>query len=301
MYDIAIVGAGPAGLSAAITALVRNKDVCVISNKPQDSPLAKSRLVDNYPGLPGISGLGLLRRLLKHAETLGAALNYARVINVLPMGSSFSVTTNDVCIEARAVILAVGAAQASAALPGEEEYLGRGLSYCTTCDGMLYRKATVAVVGLMPGAADEANFLHGLGATVHFVAPRLGPDLLDALDKGIAVHEGRALAVVGDAKVVTGLRIVEKLGPDLTKELTLACRGVFVLRPSIAATALLATLATRDGYIAADAALRTSVPGVFAAGDCVGVPLQVAKAVGEGQRAAFAAVDYLDTPGAGSS
>ncbi|MDR2108438.1 MAG: FAD-dependent oxidoreductase [Coriobacteriales bacterium] len=293
MYDIAIIGAGPAGLSAAITARARDKDVCVISNRPQESPLAKSRLVDNYPGLPGVSGLGLLERFVEHARNLGAIFRFARVVNLLPLGSSFSVTTSDDSVEARAVILALGAARASTAFPGEQEYLGRGVSYCATCDGMLYRDSTVSVVDLAPDAADEANFLHGLGATVHFLTARADPKTLSALDKGIVLHEGKVVAVEGDGSLVTGLRIARRLEPKLNKDELVPCRGVFILRPSIAPTALLPTLETRDNYIATNAGMGTSVPGVFAAGDCVGPPLQVAKAAGEGQRAAFAAVDYL--------
>jgi thioredoxin reductase (NADPH) len=291
-YDIAVIGAGPAGLSAAITARARDKQVVVVSNKPQQNPLAKSKLVDNYPGLPGVSGLELLEQMHAHAHNMGVVFEYARVISVLPMGSEqaprFSVTTSDDIIDARTVIVCVGTAAAKP-FAGEQEYLGRGVSYCATCDGMLYRTATVCVVGLEADAPEEAGFLAGIGARVHYVAAKLPVEL----PEGIFAHEGRALAIEGDAMGVTGLRIAEKDGEDSNEKL-IECAGVFILRPSIAPSALLPTLELADGYIAVDGQMRTSVAGVFAAGDCTGKPLQVAKAVGDAQKATFAAGEVLD-------
>lgn len=290
-YDIAIIGAGPAGLSAAITARARNKEVIVISNLPQHSPLAKSKLVDNYPGMPGASGLDIIERMHAQAHDMGAGFEYARVISVLPMGTAdaprFSITTGDNVIDALTVIICVGTAPAKA-YPGEQEYLGRGVSYCATCDGMLYRTATVCVLGLSDEAPEEANFLAGIGATVHYLA-KTAPR---GLDERIYVHEGKLEAIEGDAMGVTGVRITETTG-NATNEAVIACAGVFILRASIAPGALLPGMELADGYIAVDAGMRTNIPGVFAAGDCTGKPLQVAKAVGDGQKAAFSAVDLL--------
>ncbi|MDR0888738.1 MAG: NAD(P)/FAD-dependent oxidoreductase [Coriobacteriales bacterium] len=293
MYDIAIIGAGPAGLSAAITARARDKDVIIISNRPQESPLAKSKLINNYPGLPGISGVGLLENMLKHANELGVNFKPARVISVLPVSegdaTTFSITTSDDFVDAKSVILAFGAQTGGKPYPGEQEYLGRGVSYCATCDGMLYRNATVCVAGLSTEAVSEANFLAGLGATVHFIskAPAKDLDTQDAANT-IYAHTGVISSIDGDALGVTGVTLKEG-----DKDAHINCTGVFVLRPSVAPNALLATLQVKDGFVNVDAHMRTNVPGVFAAGDCTGAPLQVAKAVGEGQVACFAAVDYL--------
>jgi thioredoxin reductase (NADPH) len=318
MYDIAVIGAGPAGLSAAINGRARNKEVCIVSNKPQGSLLAKSPLVENYPGMPGVSGRELIERMLGHALELGAHLRQARVINVLPMGKSFTVTTSDEGMEARAVIFAPGAAGASKAFLGEEEFLGRGVSYCATCDGMLFRDATICVVGLSQEAVAEAGFLRDLGATVHFIVPKIDEAMAEGvvrhLGKGASIHVGKVMGIEGDALGVTGVKVAAKpayeydsesgvgasglaaacgAGAEAAESL-IACSGVFVLRPHIAPSALLPTLETVEGYIAVDAKMRTSVPGVFAAGDCIGEPLQIAKAVGDGQIAAFAAVEYID-------
>jgi thioredoxin reductase (NADPH) len=286
MYDIIIIGSGPAGLSAAITARARNKKVLVISNKPQESPLAKAKLVDNYPGLAQVSGLQILEQMIAHALSLDVGFIHGRVISVLPTGRQFAVATGNESFEARAIILATGS-QFGKPFVGEEEFLGRGVSYCATCDGMLYRGRTVCVVGLSTEAVDEANFLARIGIAVMFLARKepLG------LDEGIVARTGTLLAIRGDALGVTELVFKSKQTGE--KE-SFACGGVFILRPSITPDALIGGLEVVGGHIVVDAAMSTNRNGVFAAGDCVGKPLQVAKAVGDGQRACFSAVAYLD-------
>ncbi|GHT79604.1 hypothetical protein FACS1894104_4570 [Actinomycetota bacterium] len=295
--------------------------------------MAKSKLVDNYPGLPNVSGLALLESMHAHAHKLGTEFLQARVITVLPIDGagapsatgkprpSFSITTSGDYLEASSVIVACGAASGGKPLPGEQEYLGRGVSYCATCDGMLYRSAAVLVVGLSPEAADEANFLAGLGATVHYLAGKLP----EGLDAKIHRHTGKVLRIEGGADDsgggsgggngnggigtgntdgVTQVVIAEKTADahdektselDEPREKTIRCTGVFILRPSVAPTTLLTTLELSDGYIKVNDKMQTNVQGVFAAGDCTGKPLQVAKAVGQGQIAVLSAVDYLDS------
>jgi thioredoxin reductase (NADPH) len=286
MHDIAIIGAGPAGLSAAITARARDKKVLVISNKPQDSLLAKSKLIENYPGLPQVSGLHLLEQMVSQAHDLGVEFLYERVISVLPMGEHFTIATGSANSDARSVILATGA-QIAKPFVGETEFLGRGVSYCATCDGMLYRAASVCVVGLSAEAVEEANFLVSIGAKVIFLAKKAPR----GLNENIMVEEGAVVAIKGDMMGVTAVDF-RVSGTDNIE--SVPCNGVFILRPSIAPDALIAGLDLADGHIRVDGAMSTSIAGVFAAGDCVGKPLQVAKAVGEGQRACFSATEYLD-------
>jgi len=334
IYDIAIIGSGPAGLSAGITARARNKSTVIISNKPQESPLAKSTLLDNYPGMPGVSGLELLTKMIKHADRLGCEFVNARVITVLPLVTvvegeevtSFSITTSGDVIDARSVILALGASSGGKSIEGEKEFLGRGVSYCASCDGMFFRNATVCVIALNSEAADEAEFLAEIGAKVHYLVPKrtmgqkasqakasetatpeenpLEKDRSanDAITKdlpvndAITVHVAKVIAIEGGMLGVTGVRVKEELDKagSPSEETVIDCQGVFILRPTIAPTSLLATLALEGGYIEVDARMCTNVAGIFAAGDCTGKPLQVAKAVGEGQVACFSAVEYLD-------
>ncbi len=341
MHDIIIIGGGPAGLSAAITARARNKDVLVISNAAQENPLAASKLVENYPGMPSASGLHILETMHAQAHELGVQFLQARAISIVPMqGSvpsqtSFSVTTSSDFVEARALIIACGASSGGRPVKGELELLGRGVSYCATCDGMLYRSSTVLIVGLSPEAADEANFMAEIGATVHYIAKKIPA----GLDGRIHKHAGKVLSIEGDALGVTQVLISESplsttqngeahdmaersgdahdmavqpggsqgvaaqdnaapvtaVQADETCETRLDVNGVFILRPGVAPTNMLTSLKTENGFIKVDENMRTNITGVFAAGDCTGKPKQVAKAVGQGQIAVLAAAEYLDS------
>ena len=277
-YDIIVLGSGPAGLAAAVAARGRNKSVLVIGNRWQDSPLAKAERVDNYLGLPGLTGSGMLEAFHEHAVNMGAEFVVGKAISLMAW-NGFMVTVGSQVYEGKALILAPGVVR-QAKYPGEEEYLGRGVSYCATCDGMLYRGRQVMVVGRSADAPQEANYLKSLGCQVTYVSPQPPK----GLDSGIPFVKAGKLAVKG-GQTVTGLEADGALLP---------CDGVFILRQAVAPTDLLPTLETEEGYIKVDRRMATNVEGVFAAGDCTGLPLQVAKAVGEGHVAALSACEYLD-------
>lgn len=132
MTDVVIIGGGPAGVSAALTAMHRGKTALIVSSPPEDSPLWKAEHIDNYPGLPGVTGRELLQKLLLHAEGSGAQLMRGRVLSILPMGRSFGVSVGSDFVQGRAVVIASGLSRAKP-YPGEAEYLGAGVSYCATC------------------------------------------------------------------------------------------------------------------------------------------------------------------------
>lgn len=275
-YDILVLGGGPAGLAAAVAARGRNKSVLVTGNR--DSPLARAERVDNYPGLPGRSGLELLEEFRRHAQAAGVEFAVGKALSLLAW-NGFSVTVGSQVYQGKALILAPGVVRTDK-YPGESEYLGRGVSYCATCDGMLYRNKPVTVVGLAPDAPLEANYLSGLGCQVVYVSPRQP----EGLAPGIPYVRAERLAVKGE-QAVTALEADGALLP---------CSGIFILRPAVAPTDLLPALETEEGFIKVDRRLATNVPGVFAAGDCTGGPLQVSKAVGEGHVAALSACEYLE-------
>lgn len=279
LYDIAVVGGGPAGLSAAIQGRTRGKSVAVISGDIRDNALYKARQVDNYLGLPQMEGAQMLAQFRDHAKALGAEWLTGRVLNVMPMGDRFFLGVGSDMAEARSVVLATGVVQA-AKLPGEAEYLGRGVSYCATCDGMLYRNRPVAVVGRSADAPEEAAYLQRIGCQVTYVAAKRPEEL----PPEIPFVAGSRLEIVGDGQV-RALRVGETEVP---------CEGVFLLRPTMTLTDLLPGLAAEGGHITVDRDMSTSVPGVFAAGDCTGLPHQVSKAVGEGQVAGHRASEYVD-------
>ena len=279
MYDIAVIGGGPAGLSAAVNARARNKSVLVVTNDYRESPLYKAEWVDNYLGMPGRTGPELLEAYHSHAEAMGTVFRAGRALNIMPMEGTNYIGIGSDMEEARAVILATGVSRGRK-YPGEAECLGRGVSYCATCDGMLYRNRPVAVVGLAPDAPEEANFLHGLGCRVTYVSPR-PPAGLDP-----------AIPYVKAARMeITGSSAVSALQADGRE---IPCDGVFLLRHAVAPTDLLPGLTLEGGYVAVDRDMRTSLPGIFACGDCTGEPLQLSKAAGEGLIAGQKAAEYVD-------
>ena len=280
MYDIAVIGGGPAGLSAAIQARARNKSVLVVSGDDRDNPLYKTSRIDNYLGFYNVTGPELLERFRTHAGQMGVERRDGRVLNLLAAGGAYYLSIGSEVEQARAVVLATGVVRAKK-YPGEAERLGAGVSYCATCDGMLYRGREIAVVGKTADAPHEANYLRELGCRVTYVSDR--PP--EGLHSDIPFVKAVRLEVLGEKKV-------EALRAD---SVTLPCEGVFILRPSMAPADLLPGLALEGGYIKTDRNMATNLPGVFAAGDCTGLPLQVSKAVGEGQVAGHRASVYVDT------
>ena len=280
-YDIIVLGSGPAGLSAAVTARGRNKSVLVIGNRWQDSPLARAERVDNYLGMPGMTGMEMLEAFQRHAQEMGGEMVTGKVLSIMEW-EGFNLTVGSQLYQGSALILAPGVVR-QAKFPGEETYLGRGVSYCATCDGMLYRNKPVAVVGRSKDAPHEAAYLKSIGCQVVYVAPKRP----DQLEEDIPFIQAAKLAVKGE-QTVTAL---EADGADIP------VNGVFILREAVAPGDLLPGLTLEKGAIQVDRSMATSVPGVFAAGDATGAPLQVSKAVGEGLIAALSACEYLDRNG----
>ena len=265
-FEIIVLGRGPGGISAALTAHARGRKTLVISNPAETSSLWKAAVVENYPGLAGMSGADMLTAMTKELEEKNIPTVTGRITGVMPMGKSLMVSMGQDVYMANALILAAGSAQPKP-YPGEAELLGRGVSYCATCDGMLYRGKKVAVIGLSVEAREEADFLRKIGCEVEF------------FDKTRA----RRFEIRGEGKV-------EALVADDTEY---PAEGVFILRDTVAAGVLLPNLALDGGHIAVDRSMKTNVPGVFAAGDCTGPPYQIAKAVGEGNIAALSADAYI--------
>ena len=280
-YDIIVLGSGPAGLSAAVTARGRNKSVLVIGNRWQDSPLARAERVDNYLGMPGMTGMEMLEAFQRHAQEMGVEMVTGKVLSIMEW-EGFHLTVGSQLYQGSALILAPGVVR-QAKFPGEDTYLGRGVSYCATCDGMLYRNKPVAVVGRSKDAPHEAAYLKSIGCQVVYVAPKRP----DQLEEDIPFLQAAKLAVKGE-QTVTAL---EADGADIP------VNGVFILREAVAPGDLLPGLTLEKGAIQVDRSMATSVPGVFAAGDATGAPLQVSKAVGEGLIAALSACEYLDRNG----
>lgn len=280
MYDIIVVGGGPAGFAAAINGRIRNKSVLILTNDWKKSPIYQSPRIENYPGRPGISGSQLLDEIAMHAESLGAKIEISRVLNIMPMEDHFYIAAGSKFEQAKKVILAIGSGMHKK-FPGEEGLIGKGVCYCATCDGMLYRNGKkVTVIGKAEDAVMEANYLNEIGCNVTFVSEKPA----DGLASGISQVVAKNLEIKGEEKVESVLADQTEIPSD----------AIFVLRQTMAPTDLFPSLKVENGGIWVDRRMETSVPGIYAAGDCTGQPLQISKALGEGQRAALSAVQDLD-------
>lgn len=281
-YDLIVVGGGPAGLSAALQARTRNKTVLVVHGNQQDDPLWKAEQVNNYLGMPNQTGAGIMEAYRSHALAMGAELKKGKVLSIMAMGSKYYVSIGSDMEECSAIVLATGVVRGRT-YPGEEALVGRGVSYCATCDGMLYRGRDVAVVGLTSDSPEEANYLKEIGCNVTYISPRTP----EGLGEGIPFHQGSVEEVQGEG-AVTGVRV---------KDVEIPCTGLFILRSTMAPTQILPQLALEGNYVKVDRTMATNLPGIFAAGDCTGLPLQISKGVGEGLVAGQSAAQYCDNLG----
>lgn len=279
VYDCLILGGGPAGLSAAVQCGALGLSALLIGNPRSQNPLGRAERVENYLGLPGLTGGELLDAFQRHAAERGVQTVTGRAIAAMAYGGVFALTVGSEVYQGESVILATGVARGRT-FPGEARLLGRGVSYCAVCDGMLYRGREVVVMGLAPDAAAEAAFLAGLGCQVTFLAPERPADLSPA----IPYKKVERLEILGEDRVTA-------VG---TEGGQIPCQGVFLLRETVAPAALFPGLELEGGYLRVDRDLATSLPGVYACGDCTGPPLQIAKAVGEGQRAAHSVKNWLE-------
>ncbi len=284
MYEIAIVGGGPAGLAAAVNARQRNKKVVLISKEEHSSKLALAHQIDNFLGINQISGLELAKKLRAHATEVGTEFIKDEIQKIAAMDEGgYQLWGRENLIEAQTVILAVGVSL-GAEISGENEYLGRGVSYCATCDGMFYKGKQVAMIGYIPEAEGEAAFLAEVASQVYYLPLY---KVSNPLDERLTVISGKPQQILGEKKVA---RLVTSQGEYQVD-------GVFIERASLPLTELLADLELQEGKIYTTSEQETNLPGVFAAGDCTGKPWQINRAIGQGQVAALNAVQYLKEVG----
>lgn len=280
MTDIAIVGKGPAGWSCAMTARMRGLQAVVIAPQNDTGLLRSAERIDNYPGMPQVSGGAILDTFREQALALGAEERHGLVRQIMPLGESFMLLVENDVLEAKAVVLAMGAAR-PVLLPGEEEQLGRGVSYCSTCDGMFYRGKRIAVLSASLQGVEETHFLAGLASEVDYYS--LKRHQTDGLDANVNLMDEKPVSIGRDDAGVT----------LTTNQATHCYDGIFIFRAAMPLNMLLADLKTEGSFIPVDRQMRTNLPGVFAAGDCTGKPLQVPKAVGEGNVAAISAAEWI--------
>ena len=278
--DIAIIGTGPAGVSAALTATNRNKKILLLGSRQMSEKVAKAHEIRNYPGLPAVKGEDLAAAFRSHLDSMGIEITEERVGAVYAMGDYFALQIGETMTEADAVILATGVVQANP-LPGEKELLGRGVSYCATCDAPLYRGKTAAVIGYSPREEAEAAFLSEVCTEVTYF-PMYKEET--SLPEKVRVIREKPEAIAQE----DGKRVVR------TGNGSYPADGVFVLREAVAADQLVPGLETEGPHVAVNRKMETNLPGVFACGDLTGTPYQYVKAAGEGNVAAISAAAFVD-------
>ncbi|MCM1307297.1 MAG: NAD(P)/FAD-dependent oxidoreductase [Butyrivibrio sp.] len=277
--DIAVIGTGPAGISAAINAKIRGKSFTLFGSERLSAKVGCSERIENYPGITGVTGAELNGYFRSQLDSLDIPITKEQITGIYNMGKYFLIMADQTEYEASSVIIATGV-EAVKAVPGERELLGRGVSYCATCDGRLYKGKNIAVVCDNADMEDEVDYLCGLAGTVYYF-PLFKTDFAR---ENLQRQEARIAKIEG-AEHVEGVTLKDGARLDLD--------GVFFLKQSVSADVLLRGLKMEDGQILVDRNMATSIKGCFAAGDCTGRPYQITKAVGEGNIAAHSAIAYL--------
>ena len=279
-YDIAIIGTGPAGLEAAITAKVRNKNILLLGGKLLSDKVNKAHTIQNYLGLPEVSGEEMQKAFQRHLEQMQIKITEDKVNAVYAMGKYFAIQGHQAMYEADTVILACGMSTAKP-FPGELENLGRGVSYCATCDGALYRGRRTVVIGYSRDEEKEADFLSELADEVIYI-----PMYQEFSPWNNKVKVLQNVTPVGMEK--ENDHLVLKL-----QEQSIPTDGIFILRDQVAPSQLVPGLQIENNQVIVDRGCRTNIAGLFECGDITGAPSQYIEAAGEGNVAALSAVNYL--------
>lgn len=283
-YDTIIVGAGPAGLSAAITLKIRNKNVLVISNNSVSEKVSKAHEIQNYLGLPFVKGEDLAERFAEHAKAMGVEILEASIFMIYNMGDFYSLATkNAEYYEANTVILATGVYFGKPYV-GEDEFLGRGVSYCATCDAPLYRGKHIVMISTSEKEESEVRFMSEIASKVIYIPLYDGE--MDFPDN-VEVRKIQPVEIRGGLKADT---LIYKNGKV---EDAIHTDGIFILRENVSPETLVPGLKLDGRHVQVNRAMETNLPGCFACGDITGTPYQYIKAAGEGNIAALSAVAYM--------
>lgn len=281
MWDIVVVGSGPAGLSAAMNAAVRRKKVLLVGATESSNKVLKAEKMENYLGLPSVTGPEMAEAFLQHVKQFDVEFCQDHVETIYNMGDYYALQlrSSEEFLEAKAVILATGVG-VSKLLENEEKFLGQGVGYCATCDAALYKGKRVVVIGMNEEAVEDTKLISEYAAQTTFVN-RTGRPV--ELPEHIEVVAGSPKGFEGDTHATALILRDGRIEAD----------GFFIIRDAKNADQILADLVVDGAHVPVDRSMKTNLDGVYAAGDITGAPYQVAKAVGEGQIAALAAARYV--------
>lgn len=299
MFDLIIVGAGVAGLTAAIYAARGGADFIVLEQDGYGGgQISSAHLVENYPGLPSVCGADLSEEIRVHAEKLGAKIEFGIVTDIINNGDSKKVITEDnIEYFSKAVIIATGASPRTLGVPGEDKFLGRGVSYCAVCDGAFYEDKDVFVIGGGDTAVEDAIYLSDICKSVtlvhrreEFRAPKTRVDYLKSKENIKFILNANLISIDGTERVssvsVNANNNINKYNTD----------GVFIAVGTKPESSMIKSLNidTDNGYIKADETCRTNIKGIFVAGDIRTKHLrQVITAAADGANAAISAMNFI--------
>ena len=298
MHDVIIIGAGPAGLSAALYLLRSNLDVLLIEKEGIGGQIARSPRLENYPAIESISGMEWADKLFNQIDNLGVHFDFGEVTTIKKLGEAHFQVDYGTIEESKAVIIASGVSHRNLGLPKEEQFVGHGLSYCATCDGAFYKDQDVLVVGDGNTAVQYAISLANLCKKVtictlfdKFFADEIIVKRMESLPNVVIRHNLESKELLGD-KELTGVRFLNKESGEME---TLNADGVFVAIGQVPHNEAFAPLVDLEkGFITVDEDMQTKTPGLFAAGDCrVKKTRQVVTAVSDGAIAAVSVEKYL--------
>lgn len=287
MLDCIIIGSGVAGISAALTLQANGKTFEIFGTKALSEKIVKAEKINNYAGLSSITGKAFQEALQAQLADAKIEIKEEKVAGVYALKDKFTVTTQEGGLyESRCVILACGV-EAIKTIAGETEFLGRGVSYCATCDGFLYKGKTIAIVCTSKRLEGEIAHLVGLAKKVYLIP----------MYKDAEIHADNVEIIQKLPTAIEGTLRVENLRfanpPKVGFSEVLPVDGVFMLRESIAPSALVGGLTVENGHVVVGRDAATNLQGLFAAGDCTGRPYQYAKAAGEGNVAAHSVTAFL--------
>lgn len=279
-YDLAIIGSGPAGISAALNAKIRKKKFVIFGSKELSNKLTKAEKINNYLGFYGKSGEQIKDEFINHIESMDISITEERINNIYAMGNYFTLMANDNIYEASAIILATGV-NFGKPFKGEEEFLGKGVGYCATCDAPLYKNKVVIIIAYNKKDEEEVNFISTIASRVYYIP--MYKEKVEVNEK-VEIITDTPIEIVGEDRV-------KKL---ILKNSEIETEGIFILRDSVSPRQLVPGLELDENHVKVDRRMKTNLEGCFAAGDVVGAPYQYIKAAGEGNIAALSAVSYID-------
>lgn len=302
MYDIVIIGSGPAGLSAAVYAKRAMLDVIVVEKEPiSGGQMNYTDTVDNYLGLPRENGMELAMRFREHAEVLQVPFLEAEVIEVEPCGTCFKINLhNKEAIQSKTVVLAMGAKHRTLGVQGEERLLGSGVSYCATCDGAFFQQRDVAVIGGGDVALEEALYLSHICNQVHLIHRRDEFRGTKQLVDQVRQQENITMWMDSIVNEISGENSVEQLSMEHVvshKNTMLSVDGVFIAVGTEPMNALVHGDLAHDsnGWVIANEDGKTNIPGIYVAGDLRKKPLrQIVTAVADGANVVHSIEEYLN-------